>query len=81
MFDKIFNKHNVNLIVGLITLLLVLWLIMFAIPGVFVSLFETILGNLILLSFTVLALMYNITLGVGMAIIFIILYRFSHMKM
>ena len=81
MFDKIFNKHNVNLIIGLITLLLVLWLIMFAIPGIFVSLFETILGNLILLSFTVLALMYNITLGIGMALIFIILYRFSHMKM
>lgn len=72
---------NVNLIVGLISLLIVLWLVMFTIPGIFVSLFDTLLGNLILIIFTILAGMYNITLGVGLAAIFIILFRFSHMSM
>jgi hypothetical protein len=71
---------NVNLIVGLISLLVVLWLIMFTIPGIFVSLFDTLLGNLFLLVFIVLSGMYNITLSVGLAFIFIILFRFSHMS-
>ncbi len=71
---------NVNLIVGLISLLVVLWLVMFTIPGIFVSLFDTLLGNLILIIFIVLAGMNNIMLGVGLAAIFIILFRFSHMS-
>jgi hypothetical protein len=72
---------NVNLIVGLISLLVVLWLVMFTIPGIFVSLFDTLLGNLILISFIILAGMNNVTLGFGLAVIFIILFRFSHMSM
>jgi hypothetical protein len=71
---------NVNLIVGLISLLVVLWLVMFTIPGIFVSLFDTLLGNLILIIFIILAGMNNIMLGVGLAAIFIILFRFSHMS-
>ena len=71
---------NVNLIVGLISLLVVLWLVMFVVPGIFVNLFDTLLGNLFLLIFVVLAGMYNITLGIGLAAIFIILFRFSKMS-
>jgi hypothetical protein len=78
-FGSIFSKKNLNLVVGLITLLIVLWVIMFAVPGLFVSLFDTFLGNLILLAFILLALMYDMNLGVGLAIVVIILYRFSHM--
>ena len=75
------QKHiNVNLIVGLISLLVVLWLVMFVVPGIFVNLFDTLLGNLFLLIFVVLAGMYNITLGIGLAAIFIILFRFSKMS-
>jgi hypothetical protein len=77
----IFSKKNLNLVVGLITLLLVLWIVMFAIPSLFVNLFDTILGNLILVAFLFLAAMYQIDLAVGLAIVFIILYRFSHMKL
>jgi len=80
-FSGIFSKKNLNLVVGLITLLLVLWIIMFAIPSLFVNLFDTILGNLILVAFLFLAAMYQIDLAVGLAIVFIILYRFSHMKL
>jgi hypothetical protein len=54
---------------------------MFAIPSLFVNLFDTILGNLILVAFLFLAAMYQIDLAVGLAIVFIILYRFSHMKL
>jgi hypothetical protein len=77
---NIFSRKNLNLVVGLITLLVVLWVIMFAIPGLFVNLFDTILGNLILIGLIVLAVMYNINLGAGLAIVFIILYRFSHLS-
>jgi len=78
-FGSIFSKKNLNLVVGLITLLIVLWLVMFAVPGLFVSLFDTFLGNLILFLFILLALMYDLNLGAGLAIVVIVLYRFSHM--
>ena len=79
-FGGVFSKKNLNLVVGLITLLVVLWVVMFAIPGLFVSLFDTFLGNLILIAFLFLAGMYNMNLAVGLGIVFIILWRFSHMS-
>lgn len=78
--ESIFSHKNINLVVGLITLLLVLWIVMFAVPSLFVNLFDTGLGNLILIVFILLAAMYNINLSIGLAIVFIILYRFSHMS-
>jgi hypothetical protein len=57
-----------------------LWVVMFAIPDLFINLFDTGLGNLILVAFIFLAAMYNVNLAVGLAIVFIILYRFSHMS-
>jgi hypothetical protein len=78
-FENVFSKKNLNLVVGLITLLVVLWVVMFAIPSLFVNLFDTGLGNLILIGFIALAAMYNINLAVGLSIVFVILYRFSHM--
>jgi hypothetical protein len=74
------SRKNMNLAVGLITLLIFLWVIMFAVPSLFVSLFDTGLGNLILIIFIVLAGLYNVNLGVGLAVIFMILWRFSHMS-
>ncbi len=77
---SVFSRKNLNLVVGLISLLIVLWVVMFAVPGLFVNLFDTGLGNLILLVFIFLAAMYNMNLAVGLAIVFIILWRFSHMS-
>ena len=74
------DKKTQNLIVGLFTLLFTLWLVMFAVPNIFVNLFDTLLGNLILIVFIFLAAMYNINLAVGLAVVFIILWRFSHMR-
>lgn len=80
-FLDVFSKKNLNLVVGLITLLIVLWVVMFAIPNLFVSLFDTVLGNLILIAFIFLAAMYNINLAVGLGFVFLILFRFSHLSL
>jgi hypothetical protein len=71
------DEKNRNLLVGLFSLLVALWLVMFAIPELFINLFNTALGNLILIIFIVLAGIYNMLMGIGLAIIFIILFRFS----
>ena len=78
--EGIFSRKNLNLVVGLITILILLWIIMFAVPGLFVTLFETLLGNLILIAFIFLSAMYNKNLAVGISIVIIILWRFSHMR-
>ena len=76
---NVFSRKNMNLVVGLISLLIFLWLVMYAIPGLFVNLFNTFLGEMILLGIVVLCGMHSLNLGVGMAIMFVILYQFSHM--
>lgn len=78
--SNVFSQKNMNLVVGLLTMLIVLWMVMFALPGLFVHLFDTFLGNLILLAFTVLAFMFNANLGVGIAIVFMVLYRYGRMS-
>jgi hypothetical protein len=70
-----------NLIVGLFSLLVVLWLVMFAVPDLFVNLFETPLGNLFLIVLIILAGMHSMIMGLGLATIFIILFRFSRMSL
>jgi hypothetical protein len=80
MITDVFNKKNMNFVVGLITVFIVLWVIMFAVPGLFVSLFNTFLGNAILVIFVVLAAMFNINLALGLAAVFLVLFRFSKMS-
>lgn len=77
--SNVFSQKNMNLAVGLFTVLIVFWMVMFAVPGLFVHLFDTFLGNLVLLVFVVLAFMYNPNLGVGLAIMFMVLYRYGRM--
>ena len=72
------DQKKRNLIVGLFSLLVVLWLVMFAVPDLFVNLFETPLGNLFLIVLIILAGMHSMIMGLGLATIFIILFRFSH---
>jgi hypothetical protein len=54
---------------------------MFAVPTLFVTLFNSLLGNLILFGLIGLATIYNFNLGMGLALVFLVLYRFSHMTM
>jgi Flp pilus assembly protein TadB len=72
------DQKKRNLIVGLFSLLVVLWLVMFAVPDIFINLFDTPLGNLILFVFIILAGMHNMIMGLGLAAIFVILFRLSH---
>ena len=80
LFNDLFSAKNVNLVVGLLALLIALWLIMFVIPSLFVSIFNTILGNFILLGFVILAAMFNPIMAIGLAFVFLLLFRFSHMS-
>jgi hypothetical protein len=79
--NNIFSKQNVNLVVGLITLLFVMWGILFAVPSLFYYLFNTTLGIIIIICFLFLAAMYDMSLALGLAIVVIILYRYPHMKL
>jgi len=66
-------------IIGILTILIAFWIILYFIPELFISVFNTILGNLILIMTTILIFMNNRTYGIIAAIIFIVIYRFSHL--
>ena len=72
------NDYKTKLI-GLFSILFFLWFIIYAIPSIFISLFHTLLGNIILLiSILLVGSIYSSFYGVGLAIIIIILYQISH---
>jgi len=75
-----FNQDNKTILIGLLTILVIIWIILYVIPNFLVSLFNTILGNLILLISLILVSSQDIKYGVVLAIILIVLYRFSHLK-
>ncbi len=78
--SKLFDPKNMHAIVTLLTLLIALWMVMFALPQLFVSLFDTLLGNMVLVGLIILTAMYNSNAALGLAIIFMVLFRFSHMS-
>jgi hypothetical protein len=79
-FKNLFNQDNKTILIGLLSVLVVMWIILYVIPNFLVSLFNTILGNLILLLSLILVSSQNIKYGVVLAIILVVLYRFSHLK-
>ena len=79
-FKNLFNQDNKTILIGLLSILVVLWTILYVIPGFLVSLFNTILGNLILLLSLILVSSQDIKYGAVLAIILVVLYRFSHLK-
>jgi hypothetical protein len=74
-YKKIFNPDNQVLFIGLISIFLVLWIILYAIPDLLSSLFNTILGKLILLLTIILVSYKNIKYGLLLFLILIIIYR------
>lgn len=80
MFQNLMSQKHMNLLAGLITLFVLLWFVMFAVPNLFVYLFDTFLGNFILFVFIVMTAMHNVKLAFGLAAIFVILFRFSYMS-
>ena len=77
---NLFNQDNKTILIGLLSVLVVMWIILYVIPNFLVSLFNTILGNLILLLSLILVSSQDIKYGAVLAIILVVLYRFSHLK-
>jgi len=74
-YKEIFSPDNKVLFVGLISIFIVMWIILYAIPDLLSNLFNTILGKLILLLTIILVSYKNIKYGIGLFIIFLIIYR------
>ena len=67
-----------SLFVGILTLLIGIWIIFYAVPELFASLFNTMIGNLILVFILILTAMKNVAVSLGLAVFFLGLYNFSH---
>lgn len=77
---NLFSEDNKTMLIGLLSIFVVAWLILYIIPGFLISLFNTVLGNLILLLSLILVSSQDVKYGIALAIIFVVLYRFSHLK-
>jgi hypothetical protein len=75
-----FNEDTKIKTIGLLTILIGLWLVLYFIPELFVSLFNTLLGNLILVVASILVFMNNRIYGVLFTLLLLILYRFSQLS-
>lgn len=78
--QSLLSKKNLNMVVGLISVLVIMWAVIYAVPNLFFTLFNTTMGLGILLAICILSGMYNVNMGIGMFIVFVILYRFSHIR-
>jgi len=77
--EKLLNNDTQTKIIGLLTILIALWLLLYFIPELLSSLFTTLLGNLILILTIILVFAYNKTYGLGLGLAVIIIYRFAHL--
>lgn len=74
------NEETKTKLIGLLTILIGLWLVLYFIPQAFVLLFNTLLGNLILIVIIILVLMNNKVYGLIVGITILLLYRFSRLS-
>ena len=77
--QDLFSKKYADLVLGFVAVLFAIWVVIFAIPALFINLFNNILGNLILVGIVILTGMYNPIAAICLAIIFFILVRMFHM--
>lgn len=77
---NIFTNENKTKLIGILTILISLWLVLYFIPELFLSLFNTLLGNLILVIVTLLIYMNNRIYGLMFGLVILILYRFSRLS-
>ena len=75
----LFNEENKTRLIGILTILTIMWVILYFIPDMFASLFNTLLGNLMLIVISALTTMYDLKYGVIVSIVFIVLYRFGRL--
>ena len=75
-FKEFANDENKTMIIGLLTILVFLWLVIYLIPSFFVSLFDTFLGRIILVFIVILVGLNNYRYGLMLGLILIIFTRF-----
>jgi hypothetical protein len=75
-FKAFANDENKTMLIGLLTILVFLWLVIYLIPSFFVSLFDTFLGRIILVFIVILVSLNNYRYGLMLALILIIFTRF-----
>jgi hypothetical protein len=79
ILKNLINEENKTKIIGLLTILIILWIILYFIPEILTSLLNTLLGNLILLLIAILVSIYNVKYGIATIIFLVIIYRFSRL--
>ena len=68
----------IPILVGSLSILIALWVVLYALPGLLASLFNTILGNIIMIMFIILIGTKDIRIAIGLIVLFAILFRFSY---
>jgi len=82
--NKVFNndffhiKRPATTLSYILIVLVITWLILYAVPGLLASLFNTILGNIILLVGIILVGIKDIKIATALIILFIIIFKFSY---
>lgn len=74
------NEDNKTKIIGLLSILIVLWVILYFIPSIFALIFNTFLGNIILFIIVLLVTLNDIKKGIILGLIFIVLIRFASLS-
>jgi hypothetical protein len=76
---KLLTEENKTKTIGLLTILVLFLIVLYLIPDFFVSLFNTFLGNIILIITVILVYFYNYKYGISLGLLFIIIFRFSYL--
>jgi hypothetical protein len=75
-----FTKDSYTKLIGLLTIMILLWLVLYLIPELFDSLFNTFLGRAILLVIIILVGLNDYKYGIILGMSLIILYRFLQLS-
>ena len=75
-----FTKDSSTKLIGLLTIMMLLWLVLYLIPELFVSLFNTVLGSIILVVIVILVGLHDYKYGIILGISLIIIYRFLQLS-
>jgi len=73
--SKFFNNDNRLILIGILSIVVVLWVSLFAIPGLISSLFNTVLGNIIIFCIVILISINDLNRGLLIGFILILLKR------
>lgn len=77
---KIFTQDSSTKLIGLLTIMILLWLVLYLIPELFGSLFNSFLGRAILLVIVILVGLNDYKYGIILATSLIIVYRFLQLS-